>query len=306
MAAVTAATETGAAHGDPADVSVVIPVYDHWEPLAHCLEALRTQDYDGRVEIVVVDNGSTEPAPERLPGEERIVRCRCDTPGSYAARNHGVAVASGALLAFIDADCAPRPDWLRRGLAALADDPEADAGAGRVEVVASSDASARTMVETFELWCGFAQHAYVRRGFGATANLFARRAAFERAGPFDESLLSGGDKEWGRRLTRAGGRLVYVDDAVVAHEARATRAELRTKIARLVGGRWAAARGSWRAAWTWPAMVLPPPRPLWIAVGPGRAPLRDRGHILAVLGLIWYLKLAEVIRLLRGGRPGRV
>lgn len=305
MAAVIAGTETGAAHRDPVDVSIIIPVYNHWEPLAHCLEELRAQDYDGSVEIVVVDNGSTEPAPERLPGEERIGRCRCDTPGSYAARNHGIALASGAILAFIDADCVPRPDWLRRGVAALAADPEADAAGGRVEVVAP-DPGARTMIETFELWCGFPQHVYVRRGFSGAGNLFVRRGVFARVGTFDETLLSGGDKEWGQRLTRAGGRVVYVDDAVVAHAARTTRAELRTKIARLVGGRWAAVKGPWQAAWAWPAMVLPPPRPLWIALGAGRVPLRDRGRILAVLGLIWYLKLAEVIRLLRGGQPGRV
>lgn len=286
-----------------ADVSVVIPVYDDWERLARCLEALEAQDLDGRPEIVVVDNGSTEPPPARLPGAPRVLRC--DTPGSYAARNAGVAAASGAIVAFTDADCVPRPDWLRHGVAALAADPAADAAAGRVEVTAA-DAGARTRVESFELWCGFAQRAYVRRGFGATANLFVRRAALERAGPFDETLLSGGDKEWGRRLTRAGGRLVYAGDAVVAHPARATRAQLRRKVVRLVGGRWAAAAGTWRVLWAWPAMVLPPPRPLWIALGPGRVPLRERGRILAVLGLIWYLKLAEVVRLLRGGRPGRI
>lgn len=296
---------TGTAHGEPVDVSIVIPVYEHWEPLAHCLEELRTQDYEGPVEIVVVDNGSTTPAPPRLPGEERIVRCRCDTPGSYAARNHGIAVASGAILAFIDADCVPRPDWLRRGVAALAADPEADAAGGRVEVVAPRP-GARTMIETFELWCGFPQHVYVRRGFSGAGNLFVRREVFERVGTFDETLMSGGDKEWGQRLTRAGGRVVYADDAVVAHAARTTRAELGTKIARLVGGRWAAIRGPWQAARASPAMVLPPPRPLAIALGPGRVPLRDRGHILAVLGLIWYLKLAALLRLLRGGRPGRV
>lgn len=38
---------------------------------------------------------------------------------------------------------------------------------------------------------------------------------------------------------------------------------------------------------------------------PGACP-RERGRIVAVLGLIRYLKLAEVARLLRGGRPGRV
>lgn len=300
-----AGAEVGPAHGEPVDVSIIIPVYDHWEPLAHCLEELRAQDYEGSVEIVVVDNGSSDLAPRRLPGEERIVRRRCDTPGSYAARNHGITVASGVILAFIDADCVPRPDWLRRGVEALAADPEADAAGGRVEVVAPGP-GARTMIETFELWCGFPQHIYVRRGFSVTGNLFVRRDIFERVGTFDETLLSGGDKEWGQRLTRAGGRVVYVDDAVVAHAARATRGELRTKIARLVGGRWAAVKGTWQAAWAWPAMVLPPPRPLGIALGPRRVPLRDRGHILAVLGLIWYQKLAEVIRLLRGGQPGRV
>jgi GT2 family glycosyltransferase len=281
-------------------VSVIIPVYNDWSALERCLEAIRAQDYHATVEVVVVDNDSDTAPPDDLWRAD-IVWCTCQTPGSYAARNRGIAAASHDILAFTDADCRPQPNWLRSGVAALACDPDADALAGRVKVFAA-DPARPTPIETFEHWCGFGQRAYVRRGFGATANLFIRRAALEQVGLFDEGLLSGADKLWGRRLTSSGGRLVYADNAVVEHPARRTVTELRAKITRLAGGRYLAAGSRWKRLQALPIMLLPPPQPLKLVLGPKRIPLRDRCRILAVLGLIWGFKIIETMRLLSSGR----
>lgn len=289
-------------HAVAVSVTVIIPVYNAWRDLTGCLNAIRRQDYGGPIEIVVVDNNSEVPPPDDLLLADVVVR-RCETPGSYAARNRGVGVARGDVLAFTDSDCVPTSDWLSRGVSALTRNPAASAVAGRVEVVASSVGP--TAVETFERWCGFGQENYVRRGFGATVNLFVRHTCFERVGLFDEALLSNGDKEWGQRLTRAGERLLYADDAVVAHRARANLAELRTKIRRLAGGRWLAGSGPNGKMLALAGMLVPPPRPLLIALGAKPIPLRERLAILKVLGAIWCFKIRESVHLLAGGHPTR-
>ena len=85
--------------------SVVVPVYRDWEAVPGLLAALAAQTL-AAFEILLVDNGSgsgAEAPPLALPPEARLVACA--TPGSYAARNAGAAVAAGDWLVFTDADC---------------------------------------------------------------------------------------------------------------------------------------------------------------------------------------------------------
>jgi glycosyltransferase involved in cell wall biosynthesis len=97
--------------------------------------------------------------------------------------------------------------------------------------------AARNAVERYEMLYSLAQSNYVSRyGFGATANLFAFREVFERAGPFLAEVKSSGDLEWCRRATARGYRLEYADDVRVSHPARSTLAELHAKMVRTAGG----------------------------------------------------------------------
>jgi GT2 family glycosyltransferase len=86
------------------------------------------------------------------------------------------------------------------------------------------------------------QRRYVARGYAATANLVVPRAVFERVGPFDAALMSGGDKEWNGRATRAGVPIRYSDAVRIRHAARASFEALAAKRARVVGGRAALGR----------------------------------------------------------------
>ncbi|MBE7561352.1 glycosyltransferase family 2 protein, partial [bacterium] len=94
-------------------VSVVIPVYNDAERLAACLAALAAQEgVAGGFEVVVVDDGSSD-GPEAVVAEYAFARLvRQEKAGPAAARNRGAAEARAPLLAFIDSDCIPRPDWL--------------------------------------------------------------------------------------------------------------------------------------------------------------------------------------------------
>jgi glycosyltransferase involved in cell wall biosynthesis len=143
--------------------------------------------------------------------------------GSYAARNTGLAHAAAPNLAFTDVDCRPREDWLERGLAALATSPRV---AGRIHF---DQPGAPSVVELVDMGRFFRQRQYVREGFAATANLFARREVFDAVGGFDDALRWGGDYEIGRRCLAAGIPIVYADDVVVDHHARSTLGELLRK-----------------------------------------------------------------------------
>jgi glycosyltransferase involved in cell wall biosynthesis len=218
-------------------MSVIIPVYNDREGLRVCLEALALQTWPhDRLEVLVVDNGSREPIAD-LTARFGFVRLLSESePGSYAARNRGLTEARGQLLAFTDADCLPAPTWLEEGARALLEHGGPVVLAGRVEVFAQ-DPARPTLAEEYELALAFTQRSNARRKhFGVTANLFTTRAAFERVGPFDTRLKSGGDKEWGQRAFAQGVPVAYCDSAVVRHPARRSVRELCQKRARQAGG----------------------------------------------------------------------
>lgn len=223
-------------------VSVVVPFYgDGVAVLDRLLGSLARQDYPGEAEVIVVDNNPARRLPATRPGAALRILHE-PAPGSYAARNAALAVARGGVLAFTDADCECAPDWLSRGVAALAD-PAVGVVGGAIVPRPARPAAPR-LAERYDGFFHMRQAHYVAvMGFAATANCFARRELFERLGPFDARLLSGGDREWCRRATAAGHRLAYAADAVVHHAARALPA-LLTKARRLAGQEWSDARAA--------------------------------------------------------------
>ncbi|HJQ82902.1 MAG TPA: glycosyltransferase [Candidatus Binatia bacterium] len=202
-------------------VSVIVPAFNAEHTIGGCLAALLAQDYPGeRLEIIAVDNRSTDRTagvmcgyPVRVVAERRV-------QSSYAARNAGLAEARGAILCFTDADCLPDPGWVRALVAALADE-DAGGAAGRIEA-----APGTTLVERFQVDERVldAANAFTRPTlpFAQTANAAYRRVVFERVGLFDPSLVSGGDLDLSWRMQRAGWGLAYAPGALVRHRHRTT------------------------------------------------------------------------------------
>ena len=218
-------------------VTVIIPVRDGVAGLALCLAALARQTYPAELfEVIVVDNGSTEDLRPALPVDPRFTMIREDRPGSYVARNAGIARSRGAVLAFTDGDCIPAPTWIERGVEELVAEPRPDAVGGRVRMTFSAGRPANGP-QHYEDVLGFPQRRYIEKlSFSATANLLAWREAFDRVGLFDPDLRSGGDLNWGRRLAAGGGTMHYAHDAVVDHPSRDTWGELGRKTVRVAQG----------------------------------------------------------------------
>ena len=220
-------------------VSVVIPVYNDLRRLEICLRALQNQDYPkDRYEVIVVDNGSDEDI-DSVIRKFRTLQVRTveeHRVGSYAARNRGISVARGEILAFTDSDCIPAPDWIRKGVKNLLRLSNPGLIAGRVQVF-YKDPRKPTPVELYDQIFSFRVSEGIRnRKTGPTANMFAPRRVFARVGFFNERLKSRGDFEWTRRAYLAGYQLTYAGDVCVAHPARYSFGQIYRRTIRVEGG----------------------------------------------------------------------
>lgn len=223
-------------------VSVIVPVFNHAIGLKRCLEALENQSYPKHLyEVVVVDNGSD--ADEDVAGVVAQFRQAVLTyesqPGSYAARNRGISLAKGPIIAFTDADCIPVSDWIEQGIAILQQTSNCGFIAGKIKIT-FQEADCPTAVELYEsLWYPLPQQEFVEiHHFGATANVFTQIEVLQQVGVFDSTLKSNGDREWGQRVYAAGYTLRYAEAVCVNHPARHSLEQLYSRARRIIGGRY--------------------------------------------------------------------
>jgi glycosyltransferase involved in cell wall biosynthesis len=222
-------------------VSVIIPVYNDASRAEMVIRALAGQSYPrSAYEVVVVDNRSTDRTLEVVRKFERqqsdLVRAVCENgvQSSYAARNKGVTASRGEILAFTDSDCIPERDWIERGVAGLQKE-SVKCGGGKVRFFFKSERP--NIYEYFDAARKLNQKSHIEKaGFAATANFFVRRELFDQYGLFRSDLISGGDYEFGRRLTRRGEKIVYIPSAVVHHPARANLRSILKKSRRVAEG----------------------------------------------------------------------
>lgn len=216
-------------------VSIVIPTYHDWGRLRLCLESLARQSLsDSEFEVIVVNNDPEDPCPYELPAPNMVL-LEEGNPGSYAARNLGIAKASGKIIGFTDSDCIPDRDWIRNALSHFDTQPDVDCIAG--EVVLFSEEGTKELIFLYQKeWTMNQRRNVLKNQYGITANLFVRKETFENFGAFREDLFSGGDLEWGKRTSKEGVRLIYRSDVLVKHPSRKTLAAIIRKKRRTTGG----------------------------------------------------------------------
>lgn len=199
---------------------MVIPHLNQPEMLERCLKSLadNTRAPD---EIIVVDNGS-EGLPHVAP---HVTLLQEKTPGPGPARNLGVAHATGNVLAFIDADCLARFNWLEEAEKAI---ETAEILGGDVRI-GYANPRHLTVLEAYESIYAYQMKRYIaEEGFTGTGNLVVRRDVLSEVGPF-AGLSVAEDKDWGQRATRMGHRITYVPQMRIYHPARRTFFELYAK-----------------------------------------------------------------------------
>jgi glycosyltransferase involved in cell wall biosynthesis len=179
---------------DNALVSVVIPAFNYGRFVSEAVDSALAQTYPS-IEVIVVDDGSTDDTRERLSRYgNRIRYIHQQNRGLSAARNTGAAQAQGEWVALLDADDLWHRDKLRiqMGAAAKADNVAlvgSPAAAGLPENLADDPPVRELMVRDFVL--------SARMG---PSSALIRKSALNEVGGFDESLRSVEDRDMWLRL----------------------------------------------------------------------------------------------------------
>ncbi len=196
-------------------VSVIIPVFNAEKTLRLCLDSVVNLDYPKeKLEIVCVDNGSEDGSREIIREYPVVYACE-EKKTSYAARNKGIAVSTGEVLAFTDSDCIVDKDWIKNGISEMMKE-KADIVGGTIFAC-----EPETVVERYLDFMGSlsTDRSYRDRYF-PTCNVLIKRGAVIDVKGFDEDFITGGDLDFSWRCLAKGYRFIHSKDIIVNHKHR--------------------------------------------------------------------------------------
>jgi cellulose synthase/poly-beta-1,6-N-acetylglucosamine synthase-like glycosyltransferase len=170
-------------------VSVVIPAFQQVEFVAVAVRsALALADPDHQVQVVVVDDGSTDGSADAAEAAGAHVVIRQRNGGVSSARNRGLAAATGDWVVFLDGDDALRPAALRLQLEALRSTRSAAYTFGRCRLVdrqgVARAGAVATPAQTGDLFEATLSQAWVC----PPSAMLVRRDVLHQVGPWDSSL----------------------------------------------------------------------------------------------------------------------
>lgn len=219
----------------PSVVSVVIVNWNGLKHLEPCLASLRR--CPERVEIIVVDNNSTDGSPEYLRRQADVRLIPQERNIGYAeANNVGIAAAGGSFVLLLNNDTRVAPDFLRPLLELFANDSRV--GAIQCKIVTFDNPPRVDALGSYLTWTGFLYH-YRYGGIDEKAGepfeifcakgaaMVIRREVLVAAGAFDPDFfayLEDSDLSW--RIWLAGWTIRCVPQSVVMHKGAATASRL--------------------------------------------------------------------------------
>ncbi len=192
-------------------ISVIVPTRNRAVLLARLLDSLAALRYSNW-EVLVVDDGSTDytPSVAHKAHAQGVPVVYLYQPWSKmgAARNRGLELAQGEIVAFTDDDCTVDPGWLDAVSRAWASAPDALGVQGRTVTIKAAMTPFTRQVEQLE-----AGQPY------RTCNIAYRADVLRDLGGFDSELIRGEDVVMGMRV-RERGEIAFAPDAVVVHPPR--------------------------------------------------------------------------------------
>ncbi len=199
-------------------VSIVIVGHDNWPDLELAIESALNQSHRP-VEVVVVDNDSTDRTPEVVPRQYggRLRYLRQPNRGDAGGYNAGASVARGEFLLFLDGDDCLAPNLVEKALALFRAEPDLDVVYGDVRQFQSL--AGRASFLDWDTGPTDDLLADIHRMGIMTQSALVRRRVIERVGPFQERLYVA-DYEFWLRAAWAGCRFRYCPGALAFYRSR--------------------------------------------------------------------------------------
>lgn len=249
-------------------VSVLMSVHDG-APLVAAAVASVLGQTAGDLELIVVDDGSTDATPDLLAAvrDPRLRVLRQERTGLTRALNAGLARAAAPLVARLDADDVALPERLERQCAFLAREPAVGLLGTAAREIDSRGALVRIVRPPLD--DAALRHALIRANPFVHSSVMVRRALVERAGGYDATLPVAQDYDLWMRLARIA-RLANLADVLVVRTLGERRVSVEREDDRLRAEtrvRWRAVREGAYPPWcalfaVRPALALALPRPL--------------------------------------------
>lgn len=195
-------------------VSLYVPCYNAARFIERSIEAALNQTMPPS-EVIIVDDGSSDETVEIAKRYPVVIVRHEGNKGLAAARNTGVRSARNQLVASIDADCVPRPDWLEKLLERMTEETVAGAGGQLVE---RNQDSLPDLWRSVHMKQSHGDELIVNAAFIFGHGTVFRKSALEKVGLYNEKLRTNAEDCYiSERLKKAGFTIVYEPAAVAEH-----------------------------------------------------------------------------------------
>lgn len=202
-------------------VSVIIPTFNrrHW--IGECLDSIKAQTYP-RVETLIIDDGSTDGTVEWLRSEPRYsfakLHVQPQNGGASVARNTGIRLAEGELIAFIDSDDALAPTHIETAVNVFRDRPETGLFCCDATLIGPDSQTLldgrtwhdiQSEIKSYPVHSGFRSLKEVFLFSNCFPGFTLPRAVFEQIGDFDQTIFPMDDYDLALRVAGAGYGVYY-------------------------------------------------------------------------------------------------
>jgi len=204
-------------------VSIVVPLYNDEKNIEKCLVALLNQNYEGKIEIIVVNDGSTDSSltiVENLKSKysaDNLKIVNQKNQGPAHARNKGVKCATSNIILFTDSDCVPLKNWVEEMVKPFENDKTVAGVKGAYINTNPSSYAKFVQIEFENRYQYLKTFKYIK--FIDTYSAGYKRDIFLNAGGFDITLKKPHveDAEFAFRLNQKGYKFVFNENAKVIH-----------------------------------------------------------------------------------------
>lgn len=195
-------------------ISIVIPTYNRCFELKKAIDSLTKQNFGDELEIIIVDDGSTDGTEKTIKAIGKIKYLKQQNSGAATARNKGGFNARGEFIMFLDSDCLIDKDCINNILAEIKN--------SHTNVV-----TCRITGITKGFWAkchdyshfhGFMVNKRTEKKFPCGSGFLIKKELFESINGFNAKLKVAEDEDLGMRLSEGGEKIIYLPNAIVYHD----------------------------------------------------------------------------------------